>query len=60
MKSPGTASGLSTDALTIAAALRLAAGCLRDARLLADAGSRNAAYLAEQALEQCIRAIATS
>jgi hypothetical protein len=51
---------LSTDALTIAAALRLAAGCLRDARLLADAGSRNAAYLAEQALEQCIRAIATS
>lgn len=28
--------------------------------MLAGTGSRNAAYLAEQALEQCIRAVATS
>lgn len=48
------------DRATIANALRLAKGCARDARLLADQGSRNAAYLAEQALEQVIRAIATS
>jgi HEPN domain-containing protein len=45
---------------TIANALRLAAGCLRDARLLSASGSRNAAYLAEQGVEQVVRAIATS
>lgn len=48
------------EAITIANALRLAAGCFRDARLLAEQGSRNAAYMAEQGLEQIIRAIATS
>lgn len=48
------------DALAIANALRLAKGCVRDAALLAQQGSRNSAYLAEQALEQVIRAIATS
>ncbi|MBL8581882.1 MAG: HEPN domain-containing protein, partial [Rhizobiaceae bacterium] len=46
--------------VTIASALRLARGCLADARLLAGSGSRNAAYLADQALEQLIRAFATS
>jgi HEPN domain-containing protein len=48
------------DALTIANAIRLAKGCARDAALLTQQGSRNAAYLAEQALEQVVRAIATS
>ena len=48
------------DRETIANALRLSNGCLKDAELLASAGSRNAAYMAEQALEQAIRAIATS
>jgi HEPN domain-containing protein len=48
------------DALAVANAVRLARGCARDARLLLDKGSRNAAYLAEQALEQVIRALATS
>jgi HEPN domain-containing protein len=38
----------------------LALGCLSDARILAETGSRNAAYLTEQALEHLIRAIATS
>jgi HEPN domain-containing protein len=49
-----------TDALTIASSLRLAKGCAIDAAILAEQGSRNAAYLAAQALEQAIRAIATS
>ena len=48
------------DALAIANAMRLARGWARDARLLLKEGSRNAAYLAEQALEQVIRALATS
>jgi hypothetical protein len=48
------------DAPAIANAIRLARGCAGDARLLLTAGSRNAAYLAEQALEQVIRALATS
>jgi hypothetical protein len=48
------------DAHTIANSLRLAKGCARDAAILAGQGSRNAAYLAEQALEQLIRTIATS
>jgi HEPN domain-containing protein len=49
-----------SDQWTIASALRLASGCIRDARLLAGSGSRNAAYLSEQALEQVVRALATS
>jgi HEPN domain-containing protein len=49
-----------SDNQTIASALRLANGCIRDARLLAETGSRNAAYLGEQAIEQVIRALATS
>jgi hypothetical protein len=48
------------DASTIANELRLAHGCITDAKLLAETGSRNAAYLSEQALEQVIRAFATS
>ncbi|MBN9075187.1 MAG: hypothetical protein BGN87_03700 [Rhizobiales bacterium 65-79] len=48
------------DAWTIANALRLAAGCARDASILLDSHSRNAAYLGEQALEQIIRAFATA
>jgi HEPN domain-containing protein len=51
---------MSADRRTIANALRLAKGCIADAALLARAGSRNAAYLCEQALEQVIRALATS
>lgn len=46
-----------SDQWTIASALRLAEGCISDARILADSGSRNTAYLSEQALEQ---ALATS
>ncbi|PBC04063.1 hypothetical protein CK220_13270 [Mesorhizobium sp. WSM3860] len=38
----------------------MANGCISDARLLAGSGSRNAAYLSEQALEQIVRALATS
>ena len=49
-----------SDQWTIASALRLANGCIRDAGLLAGSGSRNAAYLSEQALEQVVRALATS
>lgn len=49
-----------SDHRTIASALRLANGCIRDARLLAESGSRNAAYLSEQAIEQVVRALATS
>ena len=48
------------DAQTIANALRLARGCVEDARTLAATGSRNAAYLCEQAPERLIRAVATS
>lgn len=51
---------MSVEARTIANALRLAKGCIEDARNLSNSGSRNAAYLAEQALEQLIRALATS
>jgi HEPN domain-containing protein len=40
--------------------LKLAAECLRDARVLLSASSRNAAYLASQAAEHVIRAVATS
>lgn len=60
MSSHATAYCLSADRKTIANALRLAAGCAGDARLLHETGSRNAAYLAEQSLEQVTRAIATS
>jgi HEPN domain-containing protein len=49
-----------TDPLTIANSLRLAKGCVIDAATLAEQGSRNAAHLAEQALQQAIRAIAAS
>lgn len=45
---------------TIANFLRIAAEDLAGARVLADAGNRNAAYLAEQAAEKVIRAILTS
>lgn len=48
------------EARSIANGLRLASGCLTDAHTLQRAGSRNAAYLAEQALEQIIRSLATS
>lgn len=51
---------MTSEARTIAGCIRLAKGCIDDARLLADQGSRNAAYLAEQSLEQIIRALATS
>ena len=47
-------------ARTIASDLRLAAENVNDARLLLKIGSRNAAYLASQAAEHLIRAIATS
>lgn len=49
-----------SDQWTIASALRLANGCIKDARVLAASGSRNAAYLSQQAIEQIIRALATS
>ena len=49
-----------TDPLTIANSLRLAKGCVIDAATLAEQGSRNATHLAGQALEQALRAIATS
>ena len=48
------------DAWTIANALRLAAGCAKDASVLLGSHSRNAAYLGEQALEQVLRAFATA
>lgn len=48
------------EAKTIANGLRLASGCLADARTLVQSGSRNAAYLAEQCLEQIVRSLATS
>jgi len=51
---------LSPEAVTIANCLRLAAACITDAELLQSRGSRNAAYLAEQGLEQIIRAVATA
>jgi HEPN domain-containing protein len=35
-------------------------GRIRDARVLAASGSRNGAYLSQQAIEQIIRALATS
>ncbi|HEX4766831.1 MAG TPA: HEPN domain-containing protein [Lichenihabitans sp.] len=44
----------------IAADLRLAAQCLKDARILAEGKSRNAAYLASQAAEHLVRAVSTS
>lgn len=56
----GTGVDWMSDHRTIASALRLADGCIRDARLLAKSGSRNAAYLSEQAIEQVVRALATS
>ncbi|WP_166141446.1 HEPN domain-containing protein [Methylosinus sp. RM1] len=46
--------------LLIANALRLAANDSRDARTLRKTGSRNAAYLAEQAAEKLLRALLTS
>jgi HEPN domain-containing protein len=49
-----------SDQWTIASALRLANGCIRDAHVLAASGSRNSAYLSQQAIEQIIRALATS
>ena len=47
-------------ARAIASDLRLAAENVNDARLLLKIGSRNAAYLASQAAEHVIRAVATS
>ena len=44
----------------IAADLRLAARCVKDARILAEEKSRNAAYLASQAAEHLVRAVSTS
>ncbi|MER2249199.1 hypothetical protein ABS772_04645 [Methylorubrum podarium] len=44
----------------IATCLELAQGCASDARLLIGAASRNAAYLASQAAEHVVTAIATS
>lgn len=44
----------------IAAHLRLASSDLREARVLAEAEGRNAVYLAEQAAEQLVLAIAQS
>lgn len=44
----------------IASVLRVAAIDLADARVLANTGSRNAAYLLEQAAEKIIRAVLTS
>ncbi len=49
-----------SDIRVIAASLRLAHGCIRDARALHAEGSRNAAYLAQQGAEQIVRALATS
>lgn len=51
---------MSVEAKIVANALRLANLCVKDADILMNSGSRNAAYLAEQALEQIIRALATS
>lgn len=48
------------EARTIANALRLAKGCAVDARDLAAVGSRDAAYFAEQAVEQIRRVYATA
>ena len=44
----------------IASCLELASACVRDARLLLAAESRNAAYLASQAAEHVVTAVATS
>lgn len=44
----------------IATCLELAEGCAHDARLLIGAASRNAAYLASQAAEHIVTAVATS
>lgn len=44
----------------IASLLRVAATDLADSRVLAGTGSRNAAYLLEQAAEKVIRAVLTS
>ena len=46
--------------LLIANLLRIASTDLNDATLLAKTGSRNAAYLCEQAAEKVIRAVLTS
>lgn len=46
--------------LTVAGCLRLAQACVADARTLHQSGSRNACYMAEQSLEQIVRALATS
>jgi HEPN domain-containing protein len=46
--------------LLVATHLRLAAEALNAANLLFEAGNRNAAYLAEQAVEQLVLAIAQS
>lgn len=48
------------DRLTIAGCLRLAQTCIVDAHILREHGSRNASYMAEQALEQIVKALATS
>ncbi|MEP6565884.1 MAG: HEPN domain-containing protein [Mesorhizobium sp.] len=60
MTSLGTGVDWMSDHRSIASALRLANGCIKDAHVLAASGSRNAAYLGEQAIEQVIRALATS
>lgn len=60
MTLPETGVDWMSDQWTIASALRLANGCISDASILAASGSRNAAYLSQQAIEQIIRALATS
>lgn len=47
-------------ARSLAADLKLAGECARDARTLLTIQSRNAAYLASQAAEHLVRAVATS
>lgn len=47
-------------ARSFAADLKLAAECARDARTLLAIQSRNGAYLASQAAEHLVRAVATS
>ena len=47
-------------ARSLAADLKLAGECARDARTLPTIQSRNAAYLASQAAEHLVRAVATS
>ena len=53
-------SASSPASLHVANGLRLASGDLRDAKVLRQTGSRNAAYLAEQGVEKLVLALLTS